>query len=134
MTIEEECTDNKVQKLANKSPQYGQTVFAIGCPEGFCGMVTRGIVSAYRRENEVLWLYTDAKLWFGNSGGPLFNAKGEVVGICSKIKNMSRVDIDDNSIDILAQNYGIFIPLSEIKTFLQNVEKMKEDQKNGVKQ
>ena len=62
----------------------GQTVIAIGNPgDGLPNTVTKGIVSAVGRlANETgMWVQTDAALNPGNSGGPLLNTYGEVVGI-----------------------------------------------------
>ena len=67
----------------------GQTVLAFGNPFGFRFTVTRGIVSALNRPNPYnddprkpgQFIQTDAAINQGNSGGPLVNARGEVIGI-----------------------------------------------------
>jgi len=67
----------------------GQTVLAFGNPFGFRFTVTRGIVSALNRPNPYnddprkpgQYIQTDAAINQGNSGGPLVNARGEVIGI-----------------------------------------------------
>ena len=66
----------------------GQWVVAIGSPFGFENSVTAGVVSATARpldENYVPFIQTDAAVNPGNSGGPLFNVDGEVVGINAQI-------------------------------------------------
>jgi serine protease Do len=67
----------------------GQWVIAIGSPFGFDNSVTAGVVSATGRplpdENYVPFIQTDAAVNPGNSGGPLFNLNGEVIGINSQI-------------------------------------------------
>ena len=70
----------------------GQWVVAIGSPFNFQNSVTAGIVSALGREvrggsayNYVNFIQTDVAVNPGNSGGPLFNMNGEVVGINSQI-------------------------------------------------
>ncbi len=67
----------------------GQWVLAIGSPFGFENSATAGIVSAIGRslptENYVPFIQTDVAVNPGNSGGPLFNLQGEVVGINSQI-------------------------------------------------
>src|SRR3984885_8785935 len=67
----------------------GQWVVAIGSPFTFDNTATAGIVSATARslpnDNSVPFIQTDAAVNPGNSGGPLFNARGEVVGINSQI-------------------------------------------------
>lgn len=73
--------------------QVGEWVIAIGSPFGFENSVTAGIVSATGRslpsENYVPFIQTDVAVNPGNSGGPLFNMKGEVVGINSQIFSQS---------------------------------------------
>ncbi len=73
---------------ANKL-KVGEWVLAIGSPFGFENTVTAGIVSAKGRslpqENYVPFIQTDVAVNPGNSGGPLFNLRGEVVGINSQI-------------------------------------------------
>jgi serine protease Do len=67
----------------------GQWVVAIGSPFGMQNSVTAGIVSATSRslpqDAFVPFIQTDAAVNRGNSGGPLFNTQGEVVGINSQI-------------------------------------------------
>jgi len=69
--------------------KVGEWVIAIGSPFGFDNTVTAGIVSAKGRslpqENFVPFIQTDVAVNPGNSGGPLFNMRGEVVGINSQI-------------------------------------------------
>ena len=69
--------------------KVGEWVVAIGSPFGFENSVTAGIVSAKGRslpqENFVPFIQTDVAVNPGNSGGPLFNLRGEVVGVNSQI-------------------------------------------------
>jgi serine protease Do len=69
--------------------QVGEWVAAIGSPFGFENTITAGIVSAKGRnfpnESFVPFIQTDVAVNPGNSGGPLLNMKGEVVGINSMI-------------------------------------------------
>jgi serine protease Do len=73
--------------------RVGEWVLAIGAPFGFENSVTAGIVSAIGRslprENYVPFIQTDVAVNPGNSGGPLFNMKGEVVGMNSQIISRS---------------------------------------------
>lgn len=73
--------------------KVGEWVVAIGAPFGLENTVTAGIVSAKGRnlpeENFVPFIQTDAAVNPGNSGGPLFNLNGEVVGINSQIYSRS---------------------------------------------
>jgi serine protease Do len=67
----------------------GEPVLAIGSPYGFENTATAGIISAKSRalpeDTYVPFLQTDVAVNPGNSGGPLFNLKGEVIGIHSQI-------------------------------------------------
>src|SRR6202051_419888 len=66
----------------------GQWVVAIGSPFGFENSVTAGVVSATARpldENYVPFIQTEAGVNPGNSGGPLFNVDGQVIGINAQI-------------------------------------------------
>jgi serine protease Do len=77
-------------KIGNPSAlKVGEPVLAIGSPFGFDYSASAGIVSAksrtMSRENAVPFIQTDVALNPGNSGGPLFNQQGEVVGINSRI-------------------------------------------------
>lgn len=73
----------------SNSIKVGEPVLAIGSPFGFDYSASAGIVSAksrsFSRETSVPFIQTDVALNPGNSGGPLFNQKGEVVGINSRI-------------------------------------------------
>jgi serine protease Do len=68
--------------------RVGQTVFAVGNPFGLQETVTHGIVSATERampDSGVGFLQSDAAVNPGNSGGPLLNLRGEIIGINSSI-------------------------------------------------
>ncbi|NHZ60734.1 DegQ family serine endoprotease [Massilia genomosp. 1] len=69
--------------------KVGEWVLAIGSPFGLESTVTAGVVSAKGRslpdDSQVPFIQTDVAVNPGNSGGPLFNTKGEVIGINSQI-------------------------------------------------
>ncbi|WP_249693956.1 DegQ family serine endoprotease [Stappia sp. WLB 29] len=73
----------------SKSLRVGEWVMAIGNPFGLGGTVTTGIVSARNRNINSgpydNYIQTDASINRGNSGGPLFNRNGEVIGINTAI-------------------------------------------------
>ncbi len=85
-----DATDLTPLRSASVSPRVGEMVFAFGHPWGQRNTVTRGIVSALvsaqnRRGDSLPIVRSDAPLAPGNSGGPLVNASGEVVGINAMI-------------------------------------------------
>jgi serine protease Do len=75
--------------FASQSPRVGDWVIAVGNPFGLGGTVTAGIVSARGRDIGSGpyddFLQIDAPVNHGNSGGPTFNANGEVVGVNTAI-------------------------------------------------
>ena len=77
----------------SKQVQVGQWVAAVGSPFGFENSVTAGIVSATSRSlpggSYVPFIQTDVAVNPGNSGGPLFDLEGDVVGINSQIYSAS---------------------------------------------
>ena len=85
-----EATGLAPLKPVSATPRVGEMVFAFGHPWGQRNTVTRGIVSALvhahnRRGDKLPVIRSDTPLAPGNSGGPLVNAKGEVVGINAMI-------------------------------------------------
>jgi serine protease Do len=89
-------TANNIQPLLlgdSDNVHVGQAVFAIGNPFGLGATVTQGIISAKGRravrDSGVEFLQTDAAVNQGNSGGPLLNVQGEIVGINSAIFSTS---------------------------------------------
>jgi|KBSMisStandDraft_5_1062788.scaffolds.fasta_scaffold63593_2 serine protease Do len=92
--VKVEATNLPTMKIGDTSRlRVGEWVIAIGSPFGFANTVTAGIVSAKSRENlsgdpnldAVPFIQTDVAVNPGNSGGPLLNMRGEVVGINSQI-------------------------------------------------
>ncbi len=85
-----EAKDLPVLKMGSSSnTRVGEWVLAIGSPFGFENSASAGIVSAKSRslpdDNYVPFIQTDVAVNPGNSGGPLFNMAGEVIGINSQI-------------------------------------------------
>jgi serine protease Do len=85
-----EATNLPTVQMGNSADaKVGDWVLAIGSPFGFENSVTAGIVSAKARalpdESLVPFIQTDVAVNPGNSGGPLFNMKGEVIGVNSQI-------------------------------------------------
>ncbi len=104
-----DATDLPVAKLGtSKTLRPGEWVVAIGSPMGFDHTVTMGIVSGVGRFvheiNRVDLIQTDAAINRGNSGGPLINIHGEVIGLNNAIINPD-----------FAQNMCFAIPVDVFK-------------------
>ena len=99
----------------------GETVLALGNPFGLGGSVSRGILSSKSRivpkEGEPLdipnWLQTDAPINLGNSGGPLVNLRGELIGI--NVAVLSEVQGQR------AQGIGFAIPIRRVLEALSDI-------------
>lgn len=99
--------------------QIGESVVAIGNPLGtdFFGSVTTGIVSALNRKLEgdnskVSYIQTDAAINSGNSGGPLINSMGQVIGI-------NTAKIKQNGVEGL----GFAIPINAVRNKIPDLSK-----------
>ena len=121
LEIEEEQKDLALLKIQPKKPlptiklgdssivKVGQKVLAIGNPFGFNGTLTTGIIS--RIDYERNKIKTDAAINPGSSGGPILNAKGEVIGISQSIFNP-----DNNKSNI---GIGFAVPANEVKKLIK---------------
>lgn len=69
--------------ISHDKVAVGQDVYAIGSPFGLTGTMSRGMVTAVSRDlgDNVDYIQTDASISEGNSGGPLINKYGEVIGV-----------------------------------------------------
>ena len=105
----------KPVKFASGKPRVGDWVLAVGNPFGLGGTVTTGIISASGRDIGAGpyddFLQIDAPINRGNSGGPAFNLKGEVVGINTAIFSPS-----GGSVGI-----GFAIPASTAETIIADL-------------
>jgi serine protease Do len=98
----------------------GQTVFNIGSPLGLDRSVSQGIIAQKNRPLDgQLYIQTTAQVNPGNSGGPLFNLRGEVIGI-TNMKAMM--------IGIEGLNFAV--PSTVVKSFLQNRDAFAFDPRN----
>ncbi|MFK5985394.1 MAG: trypsin-like peptidase domain-containing protein [Pseudomonadota bacterium] len=98
----------------------GQTVFSIGSPLGFDRTVGQGIISMPNRQiSGHLYIQSTVQTNPGNSGGPLFNLQGEVIGV---------INMKIASIGIEGLNFAI--PVRVLKYFLDNADAYAFDVKN----
>jgi len=104
--------------------RIGEPVVAIGSPLGFEATVTSGIISTNKRKMEDLgrptdarspqnYLQTDAAINRGNSGGPLIDARGEVIGINQAIARWEQGQTEGGAVPI--EGIGFAIPINDVK-------------------
>jgi serine protease Do len=74
--------------------RVGELVMAVGNPLGFIGALSTGVVHALSRR----WVHADVRLAPGNSGGPLADALGRVIGINTMIANGVALAVPSNSV------------------------------------
>lgn len=99
-----------IQIATSSDIQVGQRAFAIGNPFGrFAGTLTTGIISRIDLERKLL--QTDAALNPGNSGGPLLNGRGELVGVNTAIFTTNSVN----------SGIGLAIEADTVKKFIAAV-------------
>ncbi|NDB83029.1 MAG: Do family serine endopeptidase [Alphaproteobacteria bacterium] len=98
--------------------RVGDWVITIGNPFGLGGTVTSGIISAKSREIDIIsggliedYIQTDASINGGNSGGPMFNLQGEVIGVNTAILAPSGTNI----------GIGFAIPSNRVQTIIKQL-------------
>ena len=115
-----------VQLGNSDQARVGEWVLAIGNPFGLGGTVTSGIISAINRDINMgrydNFIQTDASINQGNSGGPLFNMKGEVIGINTAIFSQS-----GGSVGI-----GFAIPANFAKNVIEQLRKYGETKRGWL--
>ena len=99
-------------------PQIGTPTICVGHPAGQLFTVTTGVVSRIGmidRISEVSYVFSSTPVWYGNSGGPLFDDRGRVIGLTRGI--------------IQDQNYlGRFVSWSEIREYLSETHAQEEQE------
>jgi len=94
--------------------RVGELVIAIGNPLGFMGALTTGVVHAVGRVpglGPMKWIQADVRLAPGNSGGPLANARGQVVGINTMVAAGVGLAVPTNAVSRLLRGEGSHTPL-----------------------
>lgn len=104
-----------VASIAKWEPKIGETVYSVGNPLGILRTVSRGILSNYQQD---LYYVSDNMTTFGNSGGGLFNNRGELIGVPSQIPIYPAF----GSNGIPAAGLGFSINLIAIRNFLIDID------------
>lgn len=72
--------------IASEDPMIGDDIYTIGCPMGHKFTLTSGIISNYRvSKDDTQYYRVTSDIFFGSSGGGVFNDKGELIGVAVKI-------------------------------------------------
>lgn len=108
LTLDHSISESKKAKIATKNAETGDSVLIIGSGAGFAWTATQGIVSGVNRLHERFG-QTDAVVNPGNSGGPVFDVHGRVIGI-----------VDAKIVDPFegVDGIGFFIPADQINAFV----------------
>lgn len=120
LLVEDEGADLALLAIKGKLPPalrlgdsekvvVGEPAVAIGNPLGLEHTLTDGLISARRVYRGKRWLQISVPLSPGNSGGPLFNMQGEVIGV-----NTARIG------SFIAQNLNLAVPVSELKKLVKD--------------
>ena len=107
--------------------RVGEYVLAIGNPldtDRLANTLTFGIISAKAREITIdsytnTYLQTDAAINYGNSGGPLLNIQGEVIGINSAKTIVAGYDAFGNAVS--AEGNGFALPINDVKNIMESL-------------
>ncbi len=107
--------------------RVGEYVLAIGNPldaDRLANTLTFGIISAKSREITIdsytnTFLQTDAAINYGNSGGPLLNMQGEVIGINSAKTILAGYDAFGNAVS--AEGIGFAMPINHVKKIMESL-------------
>lgn len=120
---------------SSSSLRLGDTVFVIGSPYNglFANSVSSGIVSGLDREMVLnsatqTFIQTDAAVNPGNSGGPMFNANGELVGIVTRKSMLSTVTGETTSIE----GIGFAIPSDVASPVLEKLAQGQQVPRSGI--
>jgi S1-C subfamily serine protease len=111
-----------VVNLAEIEPQKGDTVYSIGSPLGIWRTISKGIIC----NKQDGFYISDNTTTYGNSGGGLYNSKGELIGIPSNVMGYSVAKKKPEPIPepkfVPESSLGLAIDLPTIKDFLEGVE------------
>src|SRR6185503_19731048 len=106
----------RTSELASELPEEGETIFVIGNPLKLEGSVTDGIVSAVREvPNSYRIIQITAPISHGNSGSPVFNMHGQVLGVVTvKVTNGQNINLAIAAARVGELRAGKLRPLSEL--------------------
>lgn len=94
-----------IAALANELPAIGEEVYGVGNPDGLFWIYVKGTISSYHMTESLgKAIQANISIYFGNSGGGLFDSSGKLIGICSKLLEIT--------------NSSYYVHLDTIKSFI----------------
>jgi tetratricopeptide (TPR) repeat protein len=116
LNIEMPLQPTRISELARELPDEGEPIFVIGNPLKLEGSVSDGIVSAVREvPNSYRIIQITAPISHGNSGSPVFNLKGQVLGVVTvKVTNGQNINLAIAAARVGELRAGKVQPLSDI--------------------
>jgi S1-C subfamily serine protease len=107
-------TGHGTADLAAEMPGLGEHVWMVGHPRGMYWSYAEGTISAYRSDTTVgKAVQVNGTVWYGNSGGGVFDSQGNLLGVCSRLTRVPMM------------NY--FVHLDSVKKFVKEYHEPKED-------
>jgi len=98
---------HEVASLAEEMPGIGEHIFVVGHPRGAYWSYTEGTVAAYREESVIgKVVQFNGTVWYGNSGGGVFDDSGNLLGVCSRLTRIP--------------NMSLFVHLDSVKKFVKD--------------
>ena len=115
IAVEKETKAGYCATLAGGHPNLGDVVWAVGAPSGDKGNITKGTLSNFHndKDDEVFKYRFTAPIFFGNSGGGLFNSKMELVGV---VVSIGAVQMGFST--LLVPGAGYAVSIKDIKKIL----------------
>lgn len=100
--------------ISNNNQYIGDNIWVVGAPNGTERTLTYGIISNFQKLNGKLLYRTTADIYYGNSGGGMFDYKGELIGVAHGVLEVPRNMFSSQ----LVPGGNFFVGLEEIKKFL----------------
>lgn len=115
-TIASGTPEHEVAELASELPAIGEHIFVVGHPRGLYWSYVEGTIAAYRGVDDTSIgsaVQVNATIWYGNSGGGVFDSSGKLVGICSRLTRVP--------------NMSYFVHIDYAKRFLKDLHEPSPD-------
>ncbi|MDQ6651275.1 MAG: tetratricopeptide repeat protein [Acidobacteriota bacterium] len=134
LSVETSLDHPRASELAQVLPDEGETIFVIGNPLKLEGSVTSGIVSAVREVPNVgRIIQITAPISHGNSGSPVFNLKGQIVGVVTiKVSNGQNINLAMGAARVAELRPGQLRPLTALPAKDKNSDTAESSYRTGL--